>query len=56
MGARQRLRSTGKGPVSREVIDLHNRHTRETYPEVKAKLPKQRERPYLFGDKNLGEA
>jgi hypothetical protein len=34
MGYRRRVRDTGKSAPSRAVIDRHNKHTRETYPEI----------------------
>ena len=39
-------RNFGKGPVSRAVLDFHNRHTKETYPEVMAKKPRKQERAH----------
>ena len=51
-------RNFNRGPVSRAVIDRHNKHSRETWPEVKGKErrdQKAKEPRYIFGDPNLGE-
>jgi hypothetical protein len=34
-------RNYNSKPATREVIDFHNRHGKETYPEVKARMPRE---------------
>lgn len=51
-------RNFNSKPASLDIINRHNKHSKETWPEVRHKIAREqriKEPRYLFSDPNLGE-